>query len=105
MKKTVFGFLAVVLLVATALPALGASPAPPAPSAAQTEAPVWLAGLTPAAAPGLSFLPKPILVTACSFPTGPPAPRIAISSVLRAITAAAPAPWRTGASAAECLCQ
>jgi hypothetical protein len=68
MKKAVFGFLAVALLVATALPALGASPATPVPSAVQTEAPVWLAGLTPAADPGLSFLPKPVLVTACSFP-------------------------------------
>jgi hypothetical protein len=67
-KKAVFGLLAVALLVA--LPVLAAPPAPSvaAPSAAPLTAPAWLAGLTPAADAAPSFLPKPILLTACSFP-------------------------------------
>ena len=64
-KKAVFGFLAVALLASTALPLLGQQPAP---SAAPGNLPVWLAGLTPAAGPGLDFLPQPLQLTACSFP-------------------------------------
>ena len=68
MKKAVFGFLAAALLVATALPAMGAPAPPAAPTAAPMAVPVWLAGLTPAvdAAPG--FVPQPIFLTACSLP-------------------------------------
>jgi hypothetical protein len=64
MKKAVFGFLAVALLLATAFPVLAA----PAPSAAPAGVPVWLAGLTPAVGAGLDFLPKPFEMTACSQP-------------------------------------
>ncbi|MEA2691248.1 MAG: hypothetical protein QOJ16_635 [Acidobacteriota bacterium] len=65
MKKAIFCFLAVALLVSTALPILAEQPAP---TAAPTAAPAWLAGLAPAADASLGFLPQPILVTACSFP-------------------------------------
>jgi len=63
MKKAVFGFLAVAILVSTSLPLLAEQPAP---SAGPAEVPVWLAGLAPSA--GLSFLPQPIPLTACAFP-------------------------------------
>jgi hypothetical protein len=70
-KKAVFGFLAAALLLAFAFPAFAAVPATSAPSAVPGSTPVWLAGLTSAPAPvgaGLDFLPKPLELTACSFP-------------------------------------
>ena len=63
-KKTVFGFLAVALLLVTAFPVLAA---PPALSTVTAGTPVWLAGLAPAVGAGLDFLPQPLPMTACSF--------------------------------------
>jgi len=102
MKKAVFGFLAVALLVSTALPILGETPAPPA---APAEAPAWLAGLAPAANAGPGFLPQPLLLTACSFPD-----RVACTQDCRAQCSPCHSGGGTctlenGCVCGECLCQ